>query len=352
MPYSPAMTFPVDITIGSLSIPAHLFFEVLAMYIAIWLYLTLKKKENGSYDETGRQVLLIGAAAGAVIGSRGLAFLEHLDLFPGETTHSLKEWSIYLLSTKTIVGGLLGGIIGVELVKKFYLKSKLSSGDLFVFPLMLAMAIGRIGCFLTGVSDATAGLPSDLPWALDQGDGVLRHPTSLYDIFFLGILAASLWSAQKKIDLKNGVLFRLFIIFYMLYRFSVEFIKPVDPSLWPGLSVIQWAALSGALAYIYSLAKNGLVENKNALDRNETIKGTEHTGSTKACAARTDAKTQITLDFDFKNPSTPREKSAQAGNVKSKVKILTGATTNSKNQNIKKIRANAPGKADNFSQKK
>ena len=92
---------------------------------------------------------------------------------------------------KTIVGGLLGGWAGVELAKRL-MRIRHSTGDAFVFPLILGMAIGRVGCFLTGLSDNTCGLPTRLPWGIDFGDGLPRHPAQLYDIVFLGLLAIAL----------------------------------------------------------------------------------------------------------------------------------------------------------------
>ena len=68
---------------------------------------------------------------------------------------------VYFYSNKTIVGGLLGGLVGVELIKKL-IKEKNASGDLFTYPLILAMIIGRIGCFSMGVYEETYGLPSSI----------------------------------------------------------------------------------------------------------------------------------------------------------------------------------------------
>jgi hypothetical protein len=63
-------------------------------------------------------------------------------------------------SNNTIVGGLAFGLIGVELAKKI-VGHKESTGDLITFPLMLAIIIGRIGCFFTGIYEETYGLPTD-----------------------------------------------------------------------------------------------------------------------------------------------------------------------------------------------
>ena len=54
------------------------------------------------------------------------------------------------------MGGLFGGLLGVELVKKM-IGEKQSSGDLFTLPIILGIIIGRLGCFLTGIKEFTFG---------------------------------------------------------------------------------------------------------------------------------------------------------------------------------------------------
>lgn len=55
-----------------------------------------------------------------------------------------------------------------------WLGIRTSTGDLLALPLAVGITIGRIGCFLTGLSDGTFGRPSSLPWAVDFSDGI-RH---------------------------------------------------------------------------------------------------------------------------------------------------------------------------------
>jgi prolipoprotein diacylglyceryltransferase len=107
---------------------------------------------------------------------------------------------------KTIVGGLVGGWVAVEWVKKLR-RLSIRTGDLFALPLTLGIALGRIGCFLTGLSDQTYGNVTSLPWGIDFGDGIRRHPTQLYEIaFLLGLaLLLRLFTAQPHL---NGDIFK------------------------------------------------------------------------------------------------------------------------------------------------
>jgi phosphatidylglycerol:prolipoprotein diacylglycerol transferase len=243
------MHFPIDIGVGSIHIPAHFVFDVLSVALGLRYYQVLRKREPDTIHETSRSTILVAGAIGAVIGARLLAFSQAL---PDPIVHEL-GFAYLLLGGKTIVGALAGGIIGVE-ITKWITKQKRSTGDILTFPLIYGIMIGRVGCFLTGVTDDTAGIPSSLPWAMDQGDGILRHPTALYEILFLGILWVILVIIKKKTKLKEGILFRLFIMSYFTFRLLVDFLKPAPLAI-AGYTPIQIVCLVFALWYAIDIIR-------------------------------------------------------------------------------------------------
>jgi prolipoprotein diacylglyceryltransferase len=137
----------------------------------------------------------------------------------------------------------------VEIAKKI-IGVSVSSGDLMTFPLILGLAVGRLGCHLAGLEDGTHGSPSTLPWAVDFGDGVPRHPVNLYEIVFLATLAGFVFFLEKRGThmLTDGARFKIFLIGYLLWRFFAEWLKPVY-FLPIGLSAIQLACLAGLFYY-------------------------------------------------------------------------------------------------------
>ena len=70
-----------------------------------------------------------------------------------------------------MVGALLGGTVAVEWIKR-RLGVTQRTGDLFAIPMCVAIAIGRLGCFFSGLGDHTFGSPTNLPWGVDFGDGI------------------------------------------------------------------------------------------------------------------------------------------------------------------------------------
>ena len=241
------MGFPVYFWIGSWRIHPHILFEGLAYAIAFRLLL-LKVRRQDNIPATHRSSVIVGGMIGALLGAKLLVLLQHIYLI----WESKENFLFLLLQGKTVVGALLGGLIGVELTKKL-IGVKESTGDAFVYPLIVGTAVGRIGCFLTGLSDRTYGIATNLPWGVDFGDGILRHPTQLYEIIFLLALMVFL-RFRSRYDRQSGDLFKFYMIGYLGFRFLIDFIKPdFHPIL--GLSAIQIACLAGVLYYYRSIPK-------------------------------------------------------------------------------------------------
>jgi len=239
------VVYPVELTFGSFHLPVHLVCEVLAYSLGYRFYLYLRARIPDRISDQGRQWIFVGAAAGALLGSRVLGLLEH----PALLLHPPGGW-LYYFTNKTIVGGFLGGLVGVELTKK-YLGIRTSSGDLMVLPLLLGLGIGRLGCHFSGLTDGTFGTTTRLPWGIDFGDGTPRHPTNLYEIAFLATLALLLAALEHRRSLPNGRRFELFLAGYLLFRLLVEFLKPTAALPGLGLTAIQWACVAGLGYYVW-----------------------------------------------------------------------------------------------------
>jgi phosphatidylglycerol---prolipoprotein diacylglyceryl transferase len=237
------MDFPIQLQIGSSSMPLHVLLETAGIFIGFRFFLHLRRKRNDVIDQPNRVWIIIGAIFGALLGARLLGALENPQAWVASENPFL-----FFYQNKTVVGGFLGGLAGVELIKK-YIGEKKASGDLFVFPMILALIIGRIGCFSMGVYEECYGLPTSLPWGMNLGDGSSRHPVTLYEIVFLAMLWIGLQRMQNTMVLENGALFKIFMISYLLFRFALDFIKP-HYTLPVGLSTIQVACLLGLLYYL------------------------------------------------------------------------------------------------------
>lgn len=219
----------------------HPMFEILAYAAGYAVFQSARGRQGDVIADPQRWTVIASAAVGALAGSRLLGLAEQ---WPTVVAAFRSGQFLALLFTpggKTIVGGLLGGWIAVELVKGI-LGIRSRTGDLFTLPLCVGIAVGRIGCFVAGLADDTYGKPTNLPWAVNFGDGIPRHPTQIYEILFLVLLGMIVSRPAKW---PEGARFRIFLAGYLSWRFAIDFIKPQP--LVAGMNLIQWACLAGLL---------------------------------------------------------------------------------------------------------
>jgi phosphatidylglycerol---prolipoprotein diacylglyceryl transferase len=157
---------------------------------------------------------------GAVVGGYGLGTL---NLYVSGHVHI----------SRSILGALAGAITSIELFK--WSKGLTgSTGLIFVPAFASTIIVGRWGCFLSGLADETHGTQSSLPWAVDLGDGITRHPVQLYEalsmLAFLSV-ALALMNTRNPWFARNG--FYALVLFYATQRFLWEFLKPYAAILGP-----------------------------------------------------------------------------------------------------------------------
>jgi prolipoprotein diacylglyceryltransferase len=230
------------LTIGSH--PAwHPVFETLAYVAGFGIFRRARARQGDVVAEPQRWTVLAAAAVGALVGSRLLGLAEHWPTVEAAWRAGRILALLFSPGGKTIVGGLLGGWLGVEIAKKLNGINH-RTGDLFALPLCVGIAVGRIGCLIAGLADDTYGKPTNLPWAVDLGDCIGRHPVQIYEIVFLVLLGVAVSTKRK---LPNGARFRIFLGSYLAWRVVIDFLKPQP--LIHGLNLIQWSCLA-ALAVL------------------------------------------------------------------------------------------------------
>jgi phosphatidylglycerol:prolipoprotein diacylglycerol transferase len=173
-------------------------------------------------------------ALGALLGAWLFGSLNSLRSLAAAPSHS-------------VAGALAGGIAGVELWK-WRMGIRYSTGTAFVLSLAVGIALGRLGCLFSGLPDFTYGAPTSVPWSVDLGDGVPRHPVQLYETLAMALFAV-VWPLAR---LRGQAwacdhAFHALIIYYAAQRFAWEFLKPYPPLVGP-LNVFHLLAL-GMVVY-------------------------------------------------------------------------------------------------------
>jgi phosphatidylglycerol:prolipoprotein diacylglycerol transferase len=201
--------------------------------------------------------LVFGAGVGAVLFGSANLWLAHL---PGVA--------------RSIEGAIFGGIAAVELYKRMA-GVTVRTGARFALPLAVGVAVGRIGCFFSGLDDFTHGTPTTLPWGHDFGDGIARHPVQLYESAAMALfLAAYLIGLKRRSPwaIRRG--FYAMCIVYGVQRFAWEFLKPYPPVLGP-LNIFH--VLCGGLAiYGWVYWRGDVQRERGAKERALSVPGPDH----------------------------------------------------------------------------
>ncbi len=209
----------------------------------LWYFLTItrKKKVNGERA----YIILVCALIGGIIGSKIPVIIENIKYL----IQDFSQIKAFLFTGKSIVGGLIGGYIGLKIGKKI-VKEKIRIGNNITPAIALAMAIGRIGCFLSG---CCYGIQTKLPIGIDFGDGITRIPTQLIEMVFCLILFIVFYQQQKK-EVIPGIIFQKFVLSYFIFRFFIEFIRDTNKNI-VFLSIYQVISMIGILYMIIKIRK-------------------------------------------------------------------------------------------------
>ena len=203
----------------------HYIFDVLALFSGVLMSFWFRRKYGlqrpaGVTQESQHHYYLLALLVGLIAGSL---------LFGTLNLHCSGQTGV----AKSLLGGVFGAIVVAE-VFKYFAGIRQSTGLYFVPGLVVLIAVGRIGCFLAGLSDYTYGIETRLPWGVDFGDGLKRHPVQLYETFtMLAFLVVLLISYPKHAVFWQAQGFYVFVLVYAGQRFIWEFLKPYSTVFYP-----------------------------------------------------------------------------------------------------------------------
>jgi len=229
---------PVAFTIGSIEVRWYGIMVALAILtVVLWTAWQAKKGAHISYD-TVFTAALVGIPSGVVL-SRLL--------------HVIDGWEYYSQNPGEIIGGggltaygaVLGATLGIWIYSRF---SKFQFGyfaDVVAPGIILAQAIGRIGCTING---CCYGLETFLPWSIVYTHpdslcplGVATHPTTVYEIIWNLLVFGVLLKLRGRLK-PDGSLFLIYLSLYSAYRLGTDFLRPGTPFLF-GLHQAQVIAI-------------------------------------------------------------------------------------------------------------
>ncbi len=221
---------PVLFSIGPLEIRYYGLIYALGFLIAYLFLIHFARTKRLDIKEEDVSDLLFYLLLGVVLGARVFYILFYdLSYFLQNPFQMIALWKGGL----SLHCGLAGAALAIWL---FCRKRKIKFydvADALVFPVALALMLGRIGNFLNG---ELYGRVTEVSWCVNfSGVEGCRHPSQIYESFKNLLMFAILWLVKdQKINgrkLPKGFLFWSFVILYSVFRFVVEFFRQPDAQL-------------------------------------------------------------------------------------------------------------------------
>jgi len=212
---------PVAFTIGSFSLRWYAVMVLLAIVFLVWWSIRFAKAAG--YDKD----FILGAALWAiplgVIGAKLAHVVDSLSYYLAHPTNIADPGGL------AIFGAILGGMLGLYIHCRLRRVPFAPFADLAAPGVILAQAIGRVGCTINGCCHGTS---SSLPWAVTWTHpntyaplGLAVHPTQIYELLWDLVVFAILWWLLRRRLKQPGALFAAYLALYSLGSFVIRFLR-------------------------------------------------------------------------------------------------------------------------------
>jgi len=218
---------PVAIQIFSIEIRWYSLAYIFGILIG-WLYckkILIKDKNISKLFDDLISYLIIGIILG---GRLGYVIFYNLEYFSSNPIEILMIWQ----GGMSFHGGLLGVLASTIIYAKKHNLNKFIFLDLIAGSAPIGIFLGRIANF---VNSELYGRETDILWSVifTKIDNITRHPSQIYEALLEGLILflIMLLLIKKNYLLRPGLISALFLVFYSLFRFIVEFFRVPDEQL-------------------------------------------------------------------------------------------------------------------------
>ena len=203
----------------------------LAYIIGILIGWTLSKKifiKNSKINESFDDYITY-LIVGIIIGGRlGYVVFYNLNYYIINFFDILKIWE----GGMSFHGGLIGIVVASIIFAKRHNQNAFIYMDIVALVAPIGIFFGRLANF---INSELYGITTDVPWSVKfiQIDDLGRHPSQLYEAAFEGIIlfVILLYFRRKNFLEKPGKISGLFLIFYSIFRFFIEFFRMPDEQI-------------------------------------------------------------------------------------------------------------------------
>ena len=218
---------PVAIQIFSLEIRWYSLSYIFGILFA-WIYckkILIKDKSISKLFDDLISYLIIGIILG---GRLGYVIFYNIKYYLSNPIEILMIWQ----GGMSFHGGLLGVLIATIIFAKKNNVNKYIFLDLISASAPIGIFLGRISNF---INSELYGRKTDVLWSVvfTKVDNISRHPSQIYEAILEGLVLFFIMYlfAKKNYLKKPGLISSLFLVFYSIFRFFVEFYRVPDEQL-------------------------------------------------------------------------------------------------------------------------
>ncbi len=257
---------PVIFRLGALQVRWYGLMYVIGFLIAGQLFKKLSREGFLQLTKEKIDQLIIYIFIGMFLGARfAFVFIYNWAEYSQNLWDIVKVWQGGL----SYHGAIVGMMVGMYL---FALKHKIPWSQVLDSAIIAGtpgVFFGRMGNFING---ELYGRVTDQPWGVvfPYGGPYPRHPSQLYEGIGEGLLLFLVFFFMRKKVSKHGLIFSLYLVFYGLIRFTVEFFREADKqlgyyfneSITMGQILCSLMIVSGLLSFFYFKKKAHPVQVK------------------------------------------------------------------------------------------
>lgn len=214
---------------------------VTALLTATFFAYYIVKKDKLPIPKSLLDSYIIWVEIGVILGAK-LGYVLFYD--PYLSNYLLEPWQVFNpfdeqgefvgIAGFSYHGALLGFFLASTLFSFVYKINQWYMLDVVSIAIALGYTFGRIGNFL---NQELIGRETELPWGI-YVDGVLRHPSQLYEAFLEGVVVFTILYLYRKQKSFNGELIALYMLLYAIARFVAEFFR--EPDIQIGYLYFGW----------------------------------------------------------------------------------------------------------------
>ena len=234
---------PVALNLNFISLHWYGIMYVLALLSALWFAKWIIKKDKLDITESILDSYFIWIEIGIILGARVwyiLFYDSNLDYYlsaPWQIFNPFRDGEFVGIRGMSYHGAVVGVIISSLLFNLRYPNQLYKLIDVVALSVPVGFVFGRIGNFL---NQELVGRATDVSWGI-YVDGILRHPSQLYEAFLEGMVVAIILYTHRKNKQFDGALIALYGILYGSMRFLAEFYRAPDVQL--GFIYSNWLTM-------------------------------------------------------------------------------------------------------------